>query len=365
MSAISIFDLHKSFRESPVLLGLELQVEKGSLTAILGPSGSGKTTLLRLIAGLERADRGRISLAEQVVDDGDHYIKPEARRVGYVPQDGSLFPHLTVAQNIGFGLSRALRRDGRVGSLIQMVGLEGLGGRYPHQLSGGQQQRVALARALAIEPQLLLLDEPFSALDPTLRAAVRDEVGAILAATGITTLLVTHDQEEALSVADQVAVLRGGRVAQLGSPEQLYSDPVDLDMARFLGDANLVDGIVEGGVARTPLGPMKVRPPRHSWVRLAGPAIVLVRPEQITITAAGAPGVPGKIVRWEFYGHDSVVAVASQLPQLPGIIRVRIWGAPRWERDATVTLSASGEAQAWPKLGPRRLPTSRRPGGAH
>jgi iron(III) transport system ATP-binding protein len=349
MSAISISDLHKSFREGPVLQGLELAVGKGSLTAILGRSGSGKTTLLRLIAGLERADRGRISLAGQVVDDGPRCVRPEARRVGYVPQDGALFPHLTVEQNIGFGVSRAGRRAGRLESLIRMVGMAGLGGRYPHQLSGGQQQRVALARALAIDPQLLLLDEPFSALDPALRAAVREEVGAILAATGITTLLVTHDQEEALSVADQVAVLRGGRVVQLGSPEQLYGDPVDLEMARFLGQANLVDGMVEGGVAHTPLGPMRLRWPRQAADHLAGPAIVLVRPEQITIAAGGSAGAPGRIVHTQFHGHHSVVVVASQLPQLPRIIRVRIWGASRWGRDAAVTLSASGEAQAWPR----------------
>ncbi|MGP8248488.1 MAG: ABC transporter ATP-binding protein, partial [Candidatus Dormibacteria bacterium] len=240
MTEVSISNLHKAFGETAVLRGLGLEAEAGSLTAILGPSGSGKTTLLRLIAGLERADRGRITLAGQVVDDGHNYIRPEGRRVGYVPQDGSLFPHLTVEQNVGFGLSRKARRGDRVTSLLKMVGLGRMGRRYPHQLSGGQQQRVALARALAIDPQLVLLDEPFSALDPTLRAAVREEVRGILAETGMTTLLVTHDQEEALSIADQVAVLRDGVVAQFGTPHQLYHDPIDLDMARFLGDANLV-----------------------------------------------------------------------------------------------------------------------------
>ncbi|MGA8428144.1 MAG: ABC transporter ATP-binding protein, partial [Candidatus Dormiibacterota bacterium] len=233
MSAVKISDLHKAFGETAVLRGLALEAAPGSLTAILGPSGSGKTTLLRLIAGLERADRGQISLAGQVVDDGHNYVRPEGRRVGYVPQDGSLFPHLTVEQNVGFGLARKARRGDRVAALLKMVGLGRMGRRYPHQLSGGQQQRVALARALAIDPQLVLLDEPFSGLDPSLRAAVREEVRGILAATGITTLLVTHDQEEALSIADQVAVLRDGVVAQFATPDQLYHDPVDLEMARF------------------------------------------------------------------------------------------------------------------------------------
>ena len=349
MNAISIAALHKAFRDTAVLKGLDLEVGQGSLTAILGPSGSGKTTLLRLIAGLERADRGQVSLAGQVVDDGRRYVRPEGRRVGYVPQDGSLFPHLTVDQNVGFGLSRAARRGTRVASLLQMVGLGGLGGRYPHELSGGQQQRVALARALAIDPQLLLLDEPFSALDPSLRASVREEVRGILSDTGVTTLLVTHDQEEALSVADQVAVLRDGVVAQFGTPQRLYTDPVDLEMARFLGDANLVDGTIEGQLVLTPLGALAVRPTRNAAALVGGPAVVLVRPEQIAISAAGAAGAPGRVLHSEFHGHDSVVEVASETPQLPGIIRVRVQGASNLEPDARVTLSARGEAQAWPR----------------
>jgi len=349
VSAISVTDLHKAFRDTAVLRGLDLEVDLGSLTAILGPSGSGKTTLLRLIAGLERADRGRVTLAGAVVDEGRRYVRPEGRRVGYVPQEASLFPHLTAEQNVAFGLSRAARRTARVTGLLEMVGLGGLGGRYPHELSGGQQQRVALARALAIDPQLLLLDEPFSALDPSLRATVREEVRAILVETGITTLLVTHDQEEALSVADQVAVLRDGRVAQFGTPRQLYLDPVDLEMARFLGDANLVEGTVEGRLVQTPLGALSVRPSPTEADPLSGPAVVLVRPEQIVIAAASAGGAPGRVLHSEFHGHDSVVEVASETPMLRGIVRVRVQGAANLEPDALVTLSASGEVRAWPK----------------
>jgi len=348
LTAITITGLHKAFRDTAVLRGLDLEIERGSLAAILGPSGSGKTTLLRVIAGLDRADRGQVSLAGEVVDNGRHFVRPERRRVGYVPQEASLFPHLTVEQNVGFGITRPARRGARVSGLLEMVGLGGLGGRYPHELSGGQQQRVALARALAIDPQLLLLDEPFSALDPSLRASVREEVRGILAATGITTLLVTHDQEEALSVADQVAVLRDGRVAQFGTPQQLYSDPIDVEMARFLGDANLVDGTVAGPVVQTPLGALMVRPSSRWAVPLSGAAVVLVRPEQIAISSAFGAGAPGRVLHSEFHGHDSVIEVASETPLLRGVIRVRIQGSAKLEPDARVTLSASGEAQAWP-----------------
>src|SRR5580698_1872305 len=206
--------LHKAFGTHPVLTGLDLEVPEGSLTAILGPSGSGKTTLLRLLAGFDRADRGEIVIGGTVVDDDRTHVPPERRRIGYVPQEGSLFPHLTVAANVAFGLSRKGRRFGEAESLLAAVGLEGLGKRYPHQLSGGQQQRVALARALAIEPAVVLMDEPFASLDAHLRASVRADVQRIFHEAGTTAILVTHDQDEALSVADLVAVLRDGRIAQ-------------------------------------------------------------------------------------------------------------------------------------------------------
>ncbi len=348
MKAVQLADLHKAYGETAVLRGLGLEVERGSLTAILGPSGSGKTTLLRVIAGLERSDRGRVSLAGKTVDDGRQFVRPESRRVGYVPQEFALFPHLTVDGNVGFGISRRARQGHRVADLVEMVGLGGLGGRYPHELSGGQQQRVAIARALAIDPLLLLLDEPFSGLDPTLRDRVREEVKGILARTGITTLLVTHDQEEALSVADQVAVIRDGQVAQFGSPRQLYTDPIDLPMARFLGDANLVDGTLEGDRVRTALGTLSVRVRGAGATPQSGPAVVLVRPEQIAISPPSAGGAPGRVVHSEFYGHDSVVEVASDTPLMRGIIRVRVQGACDLDSDDRVTMAASGEALAWP-----------------
>ena len=217
MSGFEITDLHKSFGAQQVLGGLQLVAEAGSFTAVLGTSGSGKTTLLRLLAGFDRPDRGTIAIGGLVVDDETRHLAPEQRRIGYVPQEGTLFPHLSVEGNIGFGLDRGNRRA-RVAELLELVGLVGLGRRYPHQLSGGQQQRVALARALAIEPELVLLDEPFASLDTSLRASVRDEVRMILRASGTTAVLVTHDQDEALSLADRVAVLRHGAIAQYAPP---------------------------------------------------------------------------------------------------------------------------------------------------
>jgi len=274
MRQLAVADLHKRFGSHPVLTGVDLEVPAGSLTAILGPSGSGKTTLLRLLAGFERADSGTIAIGDMVVDDRSTHVAPERRRIGYVPQEGSLFPHLTVAANVGFGLPARERRGGKPDALLESVGLAGLGGRYPHQLSGGQQQRVALARALAIEPAVVLLDEPFASLDAHLRASVRADVQEIFRRSGTTAVLVTHDQDEALSVADRVAVLRDGVIAQCAEPEELYSRPVDADLATFIGDANLLDGMLAAGAVDTILG----RLPLPSDSSPDGPATVLVRP---------------------------------------------------------------------------------------
>ena len=244
--SLAVRDLHKRFGPHSVLAGVDLEVPAGSFTAILGPSGSGKTTLLRVLAGLERADRGTVMIGSTVVDGGDdqreRYVPAERRRIGYVSQEGSLFPHLNVEANVGFGLPRRDRGGRRVHELLDAVGLSELGHRYPHQLSGGQQQRVAVARALAVGPQAVLLDEPFAALDAQLRASVRSDVRDILRAAGTTALLVTHDQDEALSVADFVAVIRNGRIAQFAAPADLYARPVDAELARFVGAANLLKG---------------------------------------------------------------------------------------------------------------------------
>jgi iron(III) transport system ATP-binding protein len=306
VTSLSVRAVHKSFGSRPVLSGVDLDVEDGALLAILGPSGSGKTTLLRLIAGFERLDAGRISLGEVLADDSRHYLPPEQRNIGYVPQEGALFPHLSAERNVAFGLGKSGRRDPRVAELFEMVGLKGFERRYPHQLSGGQQQRVALARALAIQPGAVLLDEPFDSLDAGLRASVRADVGEVLRRAGTTAVLVTHDQDEALSFADQVAVLRDGRVVQMAAPEELYTRPADIGVAGFVGQANLLPATAGGGVATSLLGTLRIAP----GPRIEGAVTVVVRPEQLHLSPPGTKGqLAGVVTHQDYYGHDAVVRV--------------------------------------------------------
>jgi len=290
--------LVKAFDGTVALGGFDLDVPTGALVALLGPSGCGKTTALRLIAGLERPDDGTIEVRGRRVAGDGPWVPPERRRVGMVFQEWALFPHLDVAANIGFGLDGD--REGRVASLLELTRLDGLGDRMPHELSGGQQQRVALARALAPEPDLLLLDEPFSNLDAQLRSEVRTEVRAILTAIGATAVFVTHDQEEALSIADLVAVMIDGTVRQTGTPFEVYSEPVDARVARLVGGTNLVAATAEGGVARSALGETAAPGVPD------GPCDLLVRPESIGIAAA--PTGSARIVEVEFFGHDQLIA---------------------------------------------------------
>jgi iron(III) transport system ATP-binding protein len=339
----------KAFAQQSVLRGVDLVVPDGSFTAILGASGSGKTTLLRIVAGFERPDRGEVWLGDELVDDaGPRYIACERRRIGYVPQEGALFPHLSVGRNVGFGLPRDAARPKRVDELLELVGLAGYRRRYPHQLSGGQQQRVALARALAIGPEVVLLDEPFSSLDAALRASVRSEVLAVLRQAGTTSVLVTHDQDEALSMADQVAVLRDGVVAQLDSPAGLYGHPEDAGVARFLGEANLIEGEIRDGMATTMLG----RLPVGSWSgQSSGLARVMVRPEQIELGEVGE-GTDGVVISYEYYGHDAVVRIRPERmgvpePGVPELV-VRITGGPPLAPGLRVGLSVRGPVVAWP-----------------
>ena len=306
----------------PVLRGLRLTVPAGALAAVLGPSGCGKTTLLRIVAGFLPADAGTIRLGGRVLTGPGVHLPPERRRIGIVPQEGALFPHLSVARNVAFGLTGLARgeRRHRTEELLELVGLAGYGDRMPHELSGGQQQRVALARALAPRPRLVLLDEPFNALDSALRAGVRADVRAALRATGATALLVTHDQQEALSTADLVAVVRDGRVAQCDTPQDLYRRPVDPWVAGFVGDAVVLPATVNGdGTAHTALGavPLTVPPPGLR----AG--TVLLRPEQLALTGPTAEGtVRGTVTDVRFYGHDAMVTVAVDGHDTPVDIRV-------------------------------------------
>ena len=291
MTQLAVAGLDKRFGAHQVLADLSLDVPAGSLTAILGPSGSGKTTLLRVLAGFEHADAGTVTDRLRDGRRAGPCSSPERRRIGYVPQEGSLFPHLTVAANVAFGLSRRTwgrdRRARRCAELLEAVGLGGLDRRYPHQLSGGQQQRVALARALAIAPEVVLLDEPFASLDANLRASVRADVQQLLKESGTTTVLVTHDQDEALSTADRVAVLRDGGIAQCAAPQELYCRPVDADMARFIGEANLIPGVLSRHVRADGAGPA-----RRDRARSRGGRRRARRPRAATAAAARGTGRP-------------------------------------------------------------------------
>ncbi|MBX3312975.1 MAG: ABC transporter ATP-binding protein [Actinobacteria bacterium] len=315
MRPIAVEGLHRRFPGRPpttALDGIDLDVAAGSLVAVLGPSGCGKTTLLRLVAGLDRPDAGTIRIGDELVEGPGHHVAPHRRGVGLVPQQGALFPHLDVAGNVAFGLHRRPRPDRarRVDDLLALVGLAGAGSRRPDQLSGGQQQRVALARALAPEPSVVLLDEPFSALDTGLRASLRAEVAQLLRDAGMTAMLVTHDQVEALTMADRVAVVRDGRVVQVGAPDELYRRPVDGWVGTFLGDAVRVPGRRTGD--RTATGPLGDVELADGFAHHDGPEVMLfVRPEQLRPDEPGEdPTVPAVVVGTRFQGPDTLVELA-------------------------------------------------------
>jgi iron(III) transport system ATP-binding protein len=334
-----------------VLSGVDLTVASGALVTILGASGSGKTTLLRLICGFERADAGTIEVDERTVSGPGLHVPPEQRQIGYVAQEGALFPHLTVADNIGFGLPRRLRRTRqRVTELLELVGLPAsFAGRPPQALSGGEQQRVAVARALAPCPQLVLLDEPFSALDAALRLETREAVAGALAAAGTTALLVTHDQAEALSMGHEVAVLRQGRLVQVADPVTLYRRPEDAELANFVGEAVLLPGIVADGRAICALGQLPV-----AAGACDGAVDVLVRPEQIRLLpGVDTPGVRARVCRITFYGHDASVDLLLTDPQPAARVVARVAGHASPVPGAEVTLSVEGEVIAFP-AGPQR-----------
>jgi iron(III) transport system ATP-binding protein len=363
MRHVAVSGLHKAFGSHRVLTGVDLDVPAGSLTAILGPSGSGKTTLLRLLAGFERADAGTIAIGDVVVESPEVYVAPERRRIGYVPQEGSLFPHLTVEANVGFGLAARERRRGKVASMLEAVGLDGFGRRYPHQLSGGQQQRVALARALAIEPTVVLLDEPFASLDAHLRASVRADVQEIFRRAGTTAVLVTHDQDEALSVADRVAALRDGKIVQYAAPEDLYSRPADAQLAGFIGEANLLDGVLADGEVKTLLGRLPVDP-AAAGALAAGhgdQVTVLVRPEQIDLAemdlgqahlGPGEDGITARVISYDYYGHDAVVHLRTETYADGRAIIARVAGGAPMPAGSRVTLHTRGPVYAWAKGSP-------------
>jgi iron(III) transport system ATP-binding protein len=334
--AIDAERVEKAFGRTRAVDGASLRVGKGELVALLGPSGSGKTTLLRVIAGFEQPDAGRVAIGGRPVAGGGAWVEPEHRRIGMVFQDGALFPHLTVSGNVGFGASR----PERVGECLELVGLSGRAGDFPHELSGGERQRVALARALAADPEVVLLDEPFASLDAGLRESLRLEVAEILRSAGTSALLVTHDQAEALSLAGTVAVMRHGRVEQVGTPEEIYERPSSRWLAEFLGDADVLPGTADGGVVECELGRFGAAP------SLAGAVHVVIRPESIAIGSGPGPREPhaeARVVARSFYGHDQLVHL-----ELPSGLRVRSrrLGFPAWHPGDRVRIWIDGPVSA-------------------
>lgn len=309
--ALVLKDVSAAYRNSarPVVDNANLQLETGELLAILGPSGCGKTTLLRVISGLMAASGGTIELGGTTVFSATTNIPPERRRIGLVPQDAALFPHLSVAQNVAFGLGKHPDKAARVAEMLELVDVAGLADRKPAQLSGGQAQRVALARALAPNPALVLLDEPFAALDAALRTRLRTDIADILAAADASAILVTHDQDEALSMAHRVAVMNGGVIAQCGTPSEVYNAPASEWVAHFLGTCTVLD---DGAV---------------------------VRPEQVSLRPATEAGDFTATIRTvEFLGHSTMYVVERG----DGVrLSSRCLGAPRWQPGDTVAVHLS------------------------
>ncbi|GGK56023.1 Fe(3+) ions import ATP-binding protein FbpC [Nocardia camponoti] len=335
-----------------MLDAINLEVPDGSAAAVVGASGCGKTTLLRVIAGFETPDAGSVCLGAETVVGERFCVPPQRRKIGYVAQDGALFPHLSVADNIAYGLSTGVRGGfqrlrrrseadrARITDLLAMVSLDAsYADRKPHQLSGGQQQRVALARALARKPDLMLLDEPFSALDTGLRATTREAVAETLRAAGMTSILVTHDQEEALSFAEQVAVMRDGRFTQVGEPVTVYTRPADLFTAGFLGDTVLLDGVSDGHVAKTVLGDIAVQEGAPD-----GECTVMLRPEQLTAATGTGPHVVKHV---DFRGPEVILTI--ELAEGAGTVRVRRAGMNAPQTGDRVQLTPHGTAMAYPK----------------
>jgi iron(III) transport system ATP-binding protein len=307
----------KRFGDVQALKDADLRVAEGALLALLGPSGCGKTTMLRLIAGFETPDAGEITLRGMLIASPGRSVAPEKRRVSMVFQDFALFPHLNVAANVAFGLPKGADKASRVAELLSLVRLDGYESRMPHELSGGQQQRVALARALGPRPELLLMDEPFSNLDPAVRADVRREVRQLIRDVGITAVIVTHDQEEALSLAGEVALMMEGEVLQVGTPADIYTRPANRAVGEFLGAANFLPGDVKDGVVETPLGVVPVT------ASFRGAADAMVRAEDLAVSEAG--GASAEVLDIDYYGHDQMITARLETGE---VVRIRTLTSP-------------------------------------
>ena len=332
-AALEVFGVSKSYGATPAVHDLDLAVDQGEILALIGPSGCGKSTLLRLVAGLERPDTGTVQVGGDTVAGGATWVPPERRRVGLVFQEHALFPHLRVRDNIRFGLEGTARaeQDARVAEVLELVRLAHVADRYPHELSGGEQQRVALARALAPRPAVVLLDEPFSSLDESLRARVRTDTVDILRTTGTTALLVTHDQTEALTVGDRIGVMREGVVEQLGTPQEVFERPVSRFVASFMGDADFLPASRGAHGLACELGPVPS-------VQDVDEAEVVLRPHEVALTPVASADVAARTT-----GSADASGVGGGLPRAV-VMRVEYRGAFVLH---TVRLASGRTVRSW------------------
>lgn len=363
MADVELRGIRAGFGGRLVLDGVDLTVPSGSIVAVLGPSGCGKTTLLRTIAGFHQPLDGQVRIADHVVASSRAYVRPERRGVGIVPQEGALFPHLSVAGNVAFGLDSKRKSQERAEEMLELVGLRGLGRRMPQELSGGQQQRVALARALAPQPGVILLDEPFSSLDASLRTELREDVVRVLRLSGATAMLVTHDQAEAMSMADSIAVMRNGMIAQVGEPREVYTRPSDLDVALRLGEVIALDMPSSGELRCCGLeldwvsGPTDY--PDNGAEGVAGtetdvhPPVAILRPEQVRVQPATENTgelASAVVTDVHFYGPEAAVLLepldraGNVILSNAGRLRARAPGATPLRRGSFVRVDIDGPA---------------------
>lgn len=323
MTSLSVSHLTVNFGSRTVISDLSFELRQGEIASLLGPSGCGKTTLLRAIAGLIQPASGAIRFGSQLVGVSSVVLPPHKRGTGYVPQQGALFPHLSVAKNIAFGLDKNKYTKSEITDItremIGLIGMKGMEERLPSQLSGGQQTRVALARALAIKPKLILLDEPFSALDAVLRDELRNEVVGLLRELGSTAILVTHDREEALVSSDRVILMRDGKVAQNGTPEEVYEAPISPEIAASTGDVLILPAKQSGSGAT--LYPLSLE---GSAIAGSETGYVVIRPEEIRVSTSADAGVEGSLIHIDYYGHDAMLTVSVAQTATP--IKARVAG---------------------------------------